>query len=1285
MADTIQVTYKVMEDGSLKAIGNDAEKAADSTEKLGRSARTADRNLKGTADMTSNATKGFSKMSQGITGGLVPAYATLAANVFALSAAFNFLKRAADVKILEEGQKSYAAATGIALQSITANLREASGGMLGFREAAEAAAIGVAKGFSPEQLNNLAEGARKASTALGRNFEDAFDRLIRGASKAEPELLDELGITLRLETATKRYADAVGKSADDLNTFERSQAVLLETQRQLEAQFGQMEGKTNPFVELAKTFEDIVKAGTNFLLPFFEGIANIINRNIFAAIAVFGALAVSIIKMIIPMDTMKESLQKFEDGSKEALANAEADLESYKQKIQEVEAAINSANAKSVQEAAGGSSFQGTDSKLIQKAQQGKLTDPKEVGRLKSILKKAEAEYKRTGKIKSGIFKNSNEKDRAALRASLSAMNKDHKTFLQKRKMQLNKQLLVVKKHYAKVKAVGTRAFVAIGRAATTMGKAVGKAMKFAGFIGMAMMIFEVFKSVAMKIGNIMKVVTKGLDFVINGIVTGLNFVLGGIGKGIDFVMNSIKTVMNMYIKAYNLLPFDDLEEFDNKSKAVGDSLGNLIPKANLSSPDSFLNRMASGAQDYMVNSEKASETFDKLKDKIKTVSEDLANAVKGNKDFLEGTTKSLDIALQKGKITVKEYAAAIAKAQSKVEQNKATSISTLGVGSIMEEMQDSGISDSRKAALQDQLDKLMPNLKKQHKGFAEAIKKGQIDVVKSLEKTAQEATAGMASLTNSILDLGSAMGSGDLAAAEIALDALKDTSKLTSENFQKLFGEDSQAATEALEKYEKAFTKAGYTTEGFRQELINLRKAQLDLEKSKILESVYGGKLGDFIKANNAVADLTNKVTKLTLERATADEKRKKAIDAEIELLKIQIRLAESRKGIATITKGAGGFTEAVGNAAANAKARERLPKDASGLDIASEAGQIIKDLSAGFGDLGPEGKAIQAMMEGLGLAIDNAAIFRDTLQEITTEMGTNMPESFSEFVDSFKAMDMQGKAAVLSIGFSAVASQLGALAHAAKAKTDQVVAGLDREIAAEKKRDGVSNASQKKLEALEKKKEHAKRKGFETDKKLKIAQTIMATASGIMQAFQMGPILGPIFGALVAATGAAQLSVIQGMTYDGGGSGVTGPSKISVGNRQNTVNMGGAGANNPSGELAYARGESGIGSNMSNFKPAFSGYKHRAGGGYVVGEQGPEVFMPEVPGEIIPSGQETASPVNVNFTIQAIDTQNMEEALLVQRGSIISMIREAANGSGEEFLESVDTFGDSTQLGEN
>ena len=54
--------------------------------KVSKSAGETDRNTKGVAQASSNATKNFSKMSQGM-GGLVGAYATLAAQIFAISAA----------------------------------------------------------------------------------------------------------------------------------------------------------------------------------------------------------------------------------------------------------------------------------------------------------------------------------------------------------------------------------------------------------------------------------------------------------------------------------------------------------------------------------------------------------------------------------------------------------------------------------------------------------------------------------------------------------------------------------------------------------------------------------------------------------------------------------------------------------------------------------------------------------------------------------------------------------------------------------------------------------------------------------------------------------------------------------------------------------------------------------------------------------------------------------------------------------------------------------------------
>tara|TARA_A100001015_G_C14869379_1_gene663693 strand:- start:812 stop:1093 length:282 start_codon:yes stop_codon:yes gene_type:complete len=91
--------------------------------------------------------------------------------------------------------------------------------------------------------------------------------------------------------------------------------------------------------------------------------------------------------------------------------------------------------------------------------------------------------------------------------------------------------------------------------------------------------------------------------------------------------------------------------------------------------------------------------------------------------------------------------------------------------------------------------------------------------------------------------------------------------------------------------------------------------------------------------------------------------------------------------------------------------------------------------------------------------------------------------------------------------------------------------------------------------------------------------------------------------------------------------------------------------------------------------------GKRYRAVGGYttgfMVGEQGPELFMPDTPGEIVAADETQdmlgGGSTNVNFTISAIDAQGVEQVLLDQRENIIGMIRDAANGNGTLFLEGV------------
>ena len=349
------------------------------------------------------------------------------------------------------------------------------------------------------------------------------------------------------------------------------------------------------------------------------------------------------------------------------------------------------------------------------------------------------------------------------------------------------------------------------------------------------------------------------------------------------------------------------------------------------------------------------------------------------------------------------------------------------------------------------------------------------------------------------------------------------------------------------------------------------------------------------------------------------------------------------------------------------------------TGIDKITAA---LAPMSVMFQQLAEMGGPDANLMGALG---ENMQMFPAMFSELEDNEGfANLRALFSEEGTGGLGETIQG----IASGIALVAGALTAVYKVKAAQTADRISAIDKEIALVKKLGGTTESKEKKIMALEKKKEALKRKQFEDNKKMMLAQAIMATALGIAQAVGMVDLFpfNFVLAGIVAAMGAMQIAIISGMTYQGGG-GSSAPSKptaVSMGERKNKVDVS---RNNVAGELAYMRGERGQGSGASNFTPAFTGYRHRATGGaaYVVGEQGPELFVPEVPGQIVPNDEMGGAAANItaNFNIQTIDATTMEETLTTQRGNIINMIREAANNSGEQFLESVDTLGLQTEEG--
>ena len=502
-SNTVYIDLIIDDKGTTKRIAVDQDKLQKSLEKTKKNAKETDRNMRGASQMSSNATKNFSKMQQGMTG-VVGVYATIAAQIFAVSAAFQFLKSASEMTNLIAGQEALGAVSGVAYKTITQGLIAATDGQLQYAEAARAAAIGTAAGLNPTQLTKLAKAAKNVSNALGRDLTDSFSRLIKGTTKAEPELLDELGIILRLEPALKEYANSLGKSVQDLSQFEKSQAIVNNVLTQAEQKFGAIEALMDPagasLNKFIASFDELMNSFKKGVIGIMGPVFDFLSENTYALIGVLMAFAAPILKSILPnFEAMEAGVVKSLKTQKIAHDEYQKELDQTKKAIEDLDkteaqmrrGAINKAKSTSTAAVKGGGS------KLDAKKGKGAAfllgiddskTAKKDADR---ILKGAQAQMNKHGRVVRGQLKGWNAKQVADLRASYNQreqiMDKAHMKEARNRK----KSELGFKVHLTKLKMAYNSFKTQMISISGKMAAGMDKAMKLAGWVGVALMVFD--------------------------------------------------------------------------------------------------------------------------------------------------------------------------------------------------------------------------------------------------------------------------------------------------------------------------------------------------------------------------------------------------------------------------------------------------------------------------------------------------------------------------------------------------------------------------------------------------------------------------------------------------------------------------------------------------------------------------------------------------------------------------------------------------------------------------
>lgn len=300
--------------------------------------------LRGAAGVTGASARDFAAQAQGL-GGLVRAYATFAANIFAVSAAFSALKNAADTTNLVKGLDTLGAASGRSLGSLSKRLVEATDGAISLRDAMTATAQASSAGMTNKNIERLTLVAKNASLALGISMPDALSRLSRGITKLEPELLDELGLFTKIGPATEEYARQIGKSASQLTDFERRQAFANAVLDEGEKKFSALnDAAANPYDKLLSTVKNAGNSILEVINTILKPLVSFLASNPIVVVAGLLTAAGALIKRALPdIFSSYERMQQANERAVETSYKHKAALEQETAAMLKQEAAAKAA------------------------------------------------------------------------------------------------------------------------------------------------------------------------------------------------------------------------------------------------------------------------------------------------------------------------------------------------------------------------------------------------------------------------------------------------------------------------------------------------------------------------------------------------------------------------------------------------------------------------------------------------------------------------------------------------------------------------------------------------------------------------------------------------------------------------------------------------------------------------------------------------------------------------------------------------------------------------------
>lgn len=216
-----------------------------------------------------------------------------------------------------------AAANGDIESSFKAVQEVASQGFLSEQEAATAIKRLISYGYSAEQASDITIALANSATVLRKenmSLGQAVDRATYGIANQQSIMAKASGMTLTLEQIHEAYAQALGKTADELSLAEKRQAEYnafvgqgLQYQNAASIYAESSAGSTLRLSNAIQNAKAAIGSVFQYLAPIINGLANFVlaNKEVVASILTFITMLVGGVGLVVAVSTAIKALKLF--------------------------------------------------------------------------------------------------------------------------------------------------------------------------------------------------------------------------------------------------------------------------------------------------------------------------------------------------------------------------------------------------------------------------------------------------------------------------------------------------------------------------------------------------------------------------------------------------------------------------------------------------------------------------------------------------------------------------------------------------------------------------------------------------------------------------------------------------------------------------------------------------------------------------------------------------------------------------------------------------------------